>query len=67
MFRLRGFMKNVQVDIATMKDFVATLFANGKTPSEAFGITHEQLSELERQNPAIVTKMDCEENRRVCY
>ena len=34
-----------------MKVFVESLYANGKTPSERFGMTHEALSELERDIP----------------
>ncbi|MBE5145597.1 MULTISPECIES: hypothetical protein [Vibrio harveyi group] len=49
-------MKNVQVSRSDVKGIVAKLFDNGKTPSERFGLTWKQLSELERNVPELTCK-----------
>lgn len=54
-------MKNVQVNASELKQFAAKAYANGKTPSERFGMTWEMLSELEQNNPQLTCKQgsDC--------
>ncbi|EIY8041237.1 hypothetical protein MNR05_001331 [Vibrio vulnificus] len=46
-------MKNVQATRSDIKGFVEGLFSNGKSPSERFGVTWKQLSELEKQVPQL--------------
>lgn len=46
-------MKNVQAQKADARSFVANLYQNGRTPSERFGVTWEQLSALEEKVPSL--------------
>ncbi|MGF1762466.1 hypothetical protein [Aliivibrio kagoshimensis] len=54
-------MNNIQTNRAELKEFVASLYADGKTPCEQFGVSWEQLSELEKDVPQITCKKtdDC--------
>lgn len=47
---------NVQISKSDVKKFIAELYENGKTPSERFGLTWEQLSKLESHVPELTCK-----------
>ncbi|WP_157810313.1 hypothetical protein [Vibrio sp. HA2012] len=52
-------MKLVQADRSDIKKFVASLYENGKTPSERFGMTWNSLSQLEKDVPEL-TEKECQ-------
>ncbi|WP_445773422.1 hypothetical protein [Shewanella sp.] len=51
-------MKSIQMNRKEVQDFVLELFADGKTPSERFGMTWASLSQLERNIPELTCKVE---------
>ena len=49
-------MRTIKTSEKEIKAFISGLFADGKTPSEAFGTSWQQLSELEANHPEITIK-----------
>ncbi len=53
-------LKNKEISIETspgkIKSFVGELYENGKKPCEKFGVTHKQLSDLEKNVPELTCK-----------
>lgn len=56
-------MKEVQLTTSELKQFAAQMYAEDKTPSERFGMTWEELSTLEKENPELTCKQSREAHR----
>ncbi|HHR6502548.1 TPA: hypothetical protein ACS8CD_003108 [Providencia alcalifaciens] len=55
-------MSNKLFDEVAIKGLIESLFADNKSPMDAFGLNWDQFVELERLVPEIVTKMSDEDN-----
>lgn len=51
-------MRTIKTSEKEINDFVDSLFANGRSPSEAFGTSWQQLSQFEADHPQITVKTD---------
>ncbi|MUK51100.1 hypothetical protein [Aliivibrio fischeri] len=55
-------MKHVKTNISDIKQFAASVYANGKKPCEQFGMTWASLSQLEKNNPKLTCRLEAQNN-----
>lgn len=55
-------MKNVRYSREHLNAFVDELYADGKKPCERFGMSWDELSKIEAENPALTCKTLAQEN-----